>query len=139
VVGEAVNHQNKFAPAAGVCSAASPCGAGIANQTAGANAFGYVVNGQGQGVGGIIITATTVAGAPILGPSGQPIIGVCPSPPTNSVVPNVGISSPVPGTCTQTGLWVMTGLPAGTAVVFTITGASINPQNVRPAITITRT
>jgi hypothetical protein len=149
VVGQDITLQNKFAPAAGVCApltgggapaagTGSSCGVVVPAQTTGANAFGYVVNGLGQGVGGIIITATTPAGAPILSPSGQPIIGVCPSPSTtNPLTP--GISSPQPGSCTQTGLWVMTGLPAGTAVVFTITGAAINPQNVRPAIAQTRT
>jgi hypothetical protein len=113
VVGQDITLQNKFAPAAGVVAGA-----------AGTFAFGYVVNAQGQGVGGIIITAT---GAGV--PAGT--VGVCPVPPAGTV----GTTVAPPGTCTQTGLWIMTGLPVATTVTFTITGPSINPNgsNVRSA------
>jgi hypothetical protein len=117
VIGQDITLQNKFAPAAGLTPAT------------GANAFGYVVNGQGQGVGGIVITAST-------GSATGPVVGtaVCPSPPSG-----VGATTPVPGTCTQTGLWIMNGLPAGTTVFFTISGPGLTAANVRPALTISRT
>src|SRR5581483_6693786 len=56
VVGQDVTLQNKFAPAAGVCTTltgvavgtGSTCGVTVPAQASAANAFGYVVNGQGQ-------------------------------------------------------------------------------------------
>jgi len=115
VVGQDVTLQNKFAPAAGIALGAS------------AGAFGYVVNGLGQGVGGVIITASG-------GGLTAPVVAFCPSPTTG--IPNV--QGNPPGTCTQTGLWVMPGLPANANITFTITGAQIQAQNVRPALTITQ-
>jgi hypothetical protein len=91
VTGQDITLQNKFAPAP-----PAPAGAG---------AFGYVVNDQGQGVGGITITAG-------------------------------GLSAT---TATQTGLWVLTGLPAATNVNFVISGPGLSATNVRPGLTITRT
>src|SRR5581483_8839656 len=102
--------QNKFAPAAAIALGAN------------AGAFGYVVNGLGQGVGGVTVTATT--------PGGASFTAVCPSPPTG-----LNVTTPAPGTCTQTGLWIITGLPPATAgVTFTISGPNITDANVRPSV-----
>jgi hypothetical protein len=91
VTGQDLTLANKFAPAL-----APPAGT--------AGAFGYVVNDAGQGVGGMIITATGPAGAAI------------PPPVTTSP---------------QTGLWIMTGLTPATAYTFTLSGPGVSPANVR--------
>lgn len=95
--------------------------------TAGAGAFGHVVNTLGQGIGGITITATAADGRVLR-------TAVCPSPPSDGAA-----TGPVAGTCVRTGLWIINGLPPETTITFTISGPGLAVANVRPSLSIVRT
>jgi hypothetical protein len=106
-VGKDVTLQDKTSPSAEVTS------------TTGSNAFGYVVDSNGNGVGGITVTASLTAGGASIA------TGFCPTTPATQA------------TCAN-GLWAI-NLPgtvaAGTVVFFTIAGPNVTAATVRSVAT----
>jgi hypothetical protein len=89
-----------------------------------AGASGYVVNAAGEGLGSVPVTGRDIDGR---------IFGTA-SCPSSAMRPTVS-----PGTCMNTGFWVITGLPPSTSVTFMVGGTNVVAQNVRPNQSITRT